>query len=58
MFSTDDASLPRVCCTCYVCGEAIREDDLYMHFDGVDICQQCVDDLTIIARYKEVDRYD
>lgn len=57
MFSTDDAS-PRVCCTCYVCGEAIREDDLYMHFDGIDICQQCVDDLTIIARYKEVDRYD
>ena len=43
----------RVCCTCYVCGEAIYEDEMYMRFDGVDICQNCVDDMMTIAVYRD-----
>ena len=50
----------RICCTCYVCGGPIWEDDSYMHFDGIDICENCIDDHMKTATYRkqEADWYD
>lgn len=50
----------RVCFMCYECGEPIYEDEHYIDYDGVQICQSCIDELTTTAVYcgdKEDDSY-
>ena len=41
----------RICFRCHECGEPIYEDDLYMEFDGVEICQSCIDEHMTVAIY-------
>lgn len=48
----------RICFTCHVCGEPIYEDDLYMEFDGIQICKPCVEEHESVAIYNGGDEYD
>lgn len=48
----------RVCYRCYECGEPIYEDDLYLDYDGIEICQQCVDEHMVAAVYSGGEQYD
>lgn len=54
---SDEFYPQRICYRCYECGEPIYEDDLYMDYDGVQICQSCIDELTTVAIYSGGDAY-
>ena len=41
----------RICYRCHECGEPIYEDDFYMDYDGVEICQSCIEEHMTVAIY-------
>ena len=49
----------RICYRCHECGEPIYEDDLYMDYDGLEICQSCIEEHTTVAIYSgQEDEYN